>query len=167
MTARAAEFGAGGMKALERADRGEHDRKAELAVELGHGGVDLAHVAQHPRPERDGIERHAVPAQRSLGLGAADDVVPVVLVQVLPRLGDDLVQVEQVAGGRGGVMDGWRFGRLGIAFLHVGPGRVGGRGEERCEPIMMLTPASGRQPVSELASLGSLRSSWATRGGKR
>ena len=125
----------------------KHDRQPQLAAELADRGIDLADVAQHPRPERDGVERHAVAPQRGLGFGAADDVVPVVLVEVLPRLGDDLVQVEQVARGRGGVMDGWRFGRLGIAFLHVGPGRVGVRGQRRRDPIMMLITASGRQPV--------------------
>ena len=39
---------------------------------------------------------------------AADDVVPVVLVQVLPRLGDDLVQIEKVARVGRGVVDGLR-----------------------------------------------------------
>ena len=44
-------------------------------------------VAQHPRPERDLVERHAVAPHRGLGLGGADDVVPGVLVEVGARLG--------------------------------------------------------------------------------
>ena len=35
-----------------------------------------------------------------IALGPADDVVPVVLVQILPRLGDDLVQVQEFRRGR-------------------------------------------------------------------
>jgi hypothetical protein len=91
-------FGAGGVKALERADRREHHRQAKFAPEFADRGIDLADVAQHARPEGDGVERHTVAPQRGLRFDAADDVVPVVLVQVLPRLGDELVQVEQIAG---------------------------------------------------------------------
>ena len=106
------------MEALERADRREHHRQAQLAAELADRGVDLADVAQHARPERDRVERHAVAPQRGLALDAADDVVPVVLVEVLPRLGDDLVQVEKVAGIGRRVVDGRCWG---CAFLHEGP----------------------------------------------
>ena len=49
---------------------------------------------------------------------AADDVVPVVLVEILPRLGDDLVQVAGIAGCRRGVVD--RGGLVG-AILHDEP----------------------------------------------
>ena len=55
----------------------------------------MLHVPQHTRPERHRIERHAVTPQRRLGLDAADDVVPGVLVEILPRFGDDFVQVEE------------------------------------------------------------------------
>ena len=114
------------MKALQRADRSEHDRQAKLAAEPAHHGVDLADVTQDTRPERDRVERHAVPAQRGLGFRPADDVVPVVLVEVLPGLGDDLVQIEQLAGSGLGVVDG---GLIGIAFLHEGhTGRRGRAG---------------------------------------
>ncbi len=85
-------LGAGGVKALERADRRKHHREPKRASELAHRGIDLADVAQHPRPERDRVERHAVAPQRGLGFGAPDDVVPIVLIEVLPRLGDDLMQ---------------------------------------------------------------------------
>ena len=87
--------GALGMEAFQGADRTQHDRQPQLAAEKFGRGIDLADVAQHARPERDGIERHAVSSQRRLGLDAADDVVPGVLIEVLPRLGDDLVQVEE------------------------------------------------------------------------
>ena len=89
--------GARRMEALERADRREDQRQPHLAAELAGRGIDIADVAQDARAERQGLQRHAVAPQRRLGLRAADDVVPVVLVEVLPRLGDDLVQVEQVA----------------------------------------------------------------------
>ena len=94
--------GALGMKAFQRADRAEHDRQPQLAAENFGRGIDLADVAQHARPERDRIERQAVAPQRRLGFDAADDIVPVVLVEILPRLGDDLVQVEEFIALRGG-----------------------------------------------------------------
>ena len=88
-------LGPAGMEAFQRADRTEHDRQPQLASEHFGRRIDLAHVAQHARPERDGVERHAVSSQRRLGLDAADDVVPIVLVQVLPGPGDNLVQVQE------------------------------------------------------------------------
>src|SRR5437660_282274 len=83
-------------------------------------------VAKRPRAERDRIERHAVAPQGGLRFRTADDVVPIVLVQVLPRLGDELMQVEQVARLGGDVVDRARLGHgigLGMAFLHAGPSR--------------------------------------------
>ena len=119
-------FGAGGVKALERSNRREDDRQAELAPELAYGCVDLADVAQHTRAKRNGVERHAVAPQRGLGFRATDDVVPVVLVEVLPRLGDELMQVVQVARRRRGVVDrGWLVG----AILHDEPIELEKRGE--------------------------------------
>ena len=119
-------FRAGGVKTLERADRREHDREPELAPELAYRRIDLADVAQHARTKGDGVERHAVAPQRGLGLRPADDVVPVVLVEVLPRLGDELMQVVQVARRRRGVVDrGWLVG----AILHDEPIELEKRGQ--------------------------------------
>ena len=52
---------------------------AQLAAEPLDRRVDPADVGQNARSERDRVERHAVAPQRRLGLGGADDVVPVVL----------------------------------------------------------------------------------------
>ena len=41
------------------------------------------------------FERHAVAPQRGFGLHAADDVIPVVLIEVLARFGDHFVQVQK------------------------------------------------------------------------
>ena len=72
------------------------------------------------------VERHAVAPQRGLGFRPADDVVPVVLVEVLPRLGDELMEVVQVARRRRGVVDrGWLVG----AILHDEPIELETRGE--------------------------------------
>ena len=84
------------MKAFQRADRTQHDRQAQLVAEHFRRGIDLADVAQHARPERDRVERHAVAPQRRLGLGAADDIVPIVLVEIGAGLGDDFVQVHEL-----------------------------------------------------------------------
>jgi hypothetical protein len=102
-------------KAFERAHRGEHDGKPQPAPEHLRGGIDLAHVPQHPRPERDLVEGEAVAAKRRFGLGGADDIVPVVLVQVLPRFGDDLMQGLEIEAGGGETEAG---GFLGILILH-------------------------------------------------
>ena len=109
---------AGGMKALERADRREHDRQAELAPELADRRVDLADVAQHARAKRDRVERHAVAPQRGLGFRPADDVIPVVLVEVLPRLGDEFMEVVQIAGA---VAVSWTEAGWSARFLHDEP----------------------------------------------
>ena len=84
-----------GVKTFQRADRAQHDRQPQLAAENFSRDVDLADVPQYARPERDRVQRHAISSQRGLGLDAADDVVPGVLVEILSRLGDDLVQVEE------------------------------------------------------------------------
>ncbi len=55
--------------------------------------IDVRHVAQHPRAEADRIERQAVARQGRLGLRAADQVVPIVAVEVGARLRHELVQV--------------------------------------------------------------------------
>ena len=94
-------LGAAGMKAFQRADRAKHDRQPQLLAEHFGRGIDLADVAQHARPERDRVERHAVAPQRRLGLGAADDVVPIVLVEIGAGFGDELVQVVKFARRRG------------------------------------------------------------------
>ncbi len=103
------------VKAFQRADRGEQQRQPQPAPEPLDRRVDPAHVAQHARTERDLIEGETVAAQRGFGLGGADDVVPVVLVEVLPRLGDDLVQGLEIDGGGGEAPVG---GLFGILLLH-------------------------------------------------
>ena len=83
--------------------------------------------------EGDGIGPEITAATMAV-LHAADDVVPVVLVQVLPRLGDDLMQIEKVARGDRGVVDGRGAGiaLLHIALLHGGPTKW--RGGTRIPP---------------------------------
>ena len=119
--------GAAGMEAFQRADRAQHDRQPQLAAEHFGRSIDLADVAQHARPERDRVERHPIAPQRRFGLGAADDVIPIVLIEVLPGLGDKLVQVLKFVR-RGRVGGGARFIRLLIG--HRESGRlvaIGGR----------------------------------------
>ncbi len=80
------------LEGFQRTDRRQHHRQADLlAQDLGRR-IDLADVAQHARPEGDRIERHAVAPQRRLGLGAADQVIPDVGVELELRRFDDLVQ---------------------------------------------------------------------------
>ena len=109
-----------GLEQFERADRRDHHRQPHPAAELLDGSIDLRDVAQHARPERDLVERHAVAAHGGLGLGGADDVVPGVLVEVGARLADQLVQVLEL------LAAGAEFDRLrrdaGRFVHHVLPG---------------------------------------------
>ena len=54
--------------------------------------INCADIAQDPRAQSDRIERHPVAAQGGFSLGATNDVVPVIVVQLLPRFSNDLVQ---------------------------------------------------------------------------
>ena len=63
------------------------------------------------------FERHAVAPQRRLGFDAADDVIPLVLSEVLPRLGDDFMQVQEFQRLRCVAQLG---GLVGIVLGHVG-----------------------------------------------
>src|SRR3569833_1066028 len=53
----------------------------------------MGDIAQHARTERDLVEGHAVAAKRGLRLGAADDIIPRVLVELGSGFADELVQV--------------------------------------------------------------------------
>ena len=55
-------------------------------------GIDMAHIGQHPRPQRHLIQRGPVARQRRLAFGAADQVVPGVVVELLAGFLDELVQ---------------------------------------------------------------------------
>ena len=77
---------------LEAADRGEGDGQADGVAEEACGRVDSLDVDQHAGAEADAVEGEAVAAHGGLGGGAADEVVPDVLVEVVARGGDDLVE---------------------------------------------------------------------------
>src|SRR5207244_11391602 len=68
-------------------------RQAQFLAEQGAAAMDVRDVAQHPRPETERVERQAVARQRRLALGAADQVVPIVAIEVLPRDLDEFVKV--------------------------------------------------------------------------
>jgi len=59
--------------------------------------VDLVDVDQDAGAEGDAVEREAVAAQGGLGLGAADQIVPDILVELEAGRLDQLVQVEKLA----------------------------------------------------------------------
>jgi hypothetical protein len=111
--------GPAGGETLQRADRAEHDRQPQPAPQHLGRGIDLIHVAQYARPQCEAIERHAIAPQRGLGFRAADDVVPIVLIEILPGLGDKLVQVQEF-GRRRGVAQRCRF--LEAFLVHLGAG---------------------------------------------
>ncbi len=107
--------GGAGMEAFQRADRRQHHGQPQPPPERRHMRIHMGDVAQHPRPEAELIEREPVAPQRGFRLGGADDVVPVVLVEILARLGDDLVQGLEIGSGRRQALRGELFG---IAVLH-------------------------------------------------
>ncbi len=92
--------GARGIEDFQRADRGQHDRQPHLAAEAFDCRVDLGDIAQHARPERDLVQRHAVAPHRGLGLGGADDVIPGIPVEVGAGLAHELMQVLERLGAR-------------------------------------------------------------------
>src|SRR5262249_52562943 len=57
------------------------------------GRIDLGNVAQHARPERNLVERHAVAPHGGLSLGGTDDIIPCVLVEPDAGLAHEFVQV--------------------------------------------------------------------------
>src|SRR5205085_3982278 len=84
---------AAGLEILQRADRCAQHRNAQATPEQAAAAIDLRDVAQYPRAKADRIEREAVARQRRLALRAADQVIPIVAVEVLPRDFDEFVQV--------------------------------------------------------------------------
>ena len=116
---RAHHAGAGaGIEQLQCADRRQHHRQPQLAAEHLDRGIDLGDIAQHPRPERDLVQRHAVAAHGGLGLGGADDVVPGILVEVGAGLAHEFMQVLELFAA-GAEFNGLRLdaGRLVHVFL--------------------------------------------------
>ena len=78
---------------FQRADRRAQHRDAQLFAEQCAAAVDVRYIAQYPRPEADRIERQPIARQGRFGLGAADQIVPVIAVEIGSRLRDELVQV--------------------------------------------------------------------------
>jgi hypothetical protein len=85
---------------FEGPDRRAQYWDAQLFAEQPGGAIDVRHVAQYPRAEAYRIERQAVARQGRFGLRAADQVVPIVAIEVGPRLRHELVQVLEAAFGR-------------------------------------------------------------------
>ena len=88
--------GAVGIEGLQRADRRQNGRDAQLLAEEGGRRIDGRDVDQDARPERDLVEGEPVPPQRRLRLRAADQVVPGALIQLPTRLLDDLLVADHV-----------------------------------------------------------------------
>ena len=145
--------GAAGIEDFERADRRQHDRQAQLAAEQLDRRIDLGDVAQHPRPERDLVQRHAVAPHGGLGLGGADDVVPGVLVEIGPRLarriraGSGIPQLlapsSAVAAGRMRVLRSW-----------YPPGNAGVRRADRLGLSPIASPSFHAIPKIAMAAIG-------------
>jgi hypothetical protein len=82
---------------LQRADRRTQHGDAHLFAEQRAAAIDVRDIAQYPRPKPYRIERQAVARQGRLGLGAADQIVPIVAIEIGARLRDKLVQVQETA----------------------------------------------------------------------
>jgi hypothetical protein len=65
-----------GGEVLQRADRRQQHRQAELVAQQFAATIDLRDVAQHPRPKGDGIQRQSVALVGRLGFGRAHQIVP-------------------------------------------------------------------------------------------
>ena len=81
------------LEILQGADRRAEHRDAQFATEQSARAIDVGDVAQHARAKADRIEREAIARQRRLGLRAADQIIPIVAVEVLARDLDELMKV--------------------------------------------------------------------------
>jgi len=75
----------------------QQHRDAQLLAEQREAAIDVRHIAQYPRAEADRIERQAVACQGRIGLGAADQVVPIVAIEFGARLRHEFMQVLKTA----------------------------------------------------------------------
>src|SRR6266404_541348 len=82
---------------LKRADRRAQHRDAQLFAEQRAAAIDVRDIAQYPRAEADRIERQAVARQGGFGLRAADQVIPIVAIEVGARLRHEFMQVLKTA----------------------------------------------------------------------
>ncbi len=78
---------------LDAADRRQRHRHLQGAAEEFAAGVGVIDVAQDARAQREQVDRQPVAAHRGFGLGAADQVVPHVAVELGARRCDDLMQI--------------------------------------------------------------------------
>ena len=143
------------MHLIQRAHRRRHDRQRQRQPQERRRRVDLAHVAQHPRPEHIVAHRPPVVPQRGLAIRAARHVVPHVRRQVRPRRPPQLRQRHELCGHchrpaplRGSRLSPWGFrggqfespgsselgrGAIGRAnWEHRGRGATSGVGRPRC-----------------------------------
>ena len=77
--------GAARLEQLQRTDRRHQHRDAQwFAEQTGRWGR-LRHVAQHPRPKSERVQRHPVARQESLGFRTANQVVPDIAIKLDAR----------------------------------------------------------------------------------
>jgi hypothetical protein len=86
----------------------EHERERERAAEQRRGGIDVADVAQHARPELDATEGVGVGRERHFVLGAAVDVVEHTAWETPPS---DTAEIGDVGGARESARDRVEFDR--------------------------------------------------------
>ena len=80
---------------FQAADRCHHQWQSQCAAQKMRGWVDVADIAQHARTERDRVQRHPIALQGGLGLGAPDDVIPIVQRQFLTRFFHQFMQGQE------------------------------------------------------------------------
>ena len=83
----------GRIEYLQRADRCAQHRDAQLLAEQCAAAIDVRHVAQDPRPKAYRIKREPVARQGRFCLRAADQIVPIVAIEIDARPRDEFVKV--------------------------------------------------------------------------
>jgi hypothetical protein len=64
------------------------------------GWIPLARIAQHPGPRGKAVNRPATPANGTFGFGSAVDVMPLVIVELMPGSPYKFVQGEKLVARR-------------------------------------------------------------------
>jgi len=93
LTRRACRCGASfGSKKFQTTDRSKNDRQAQLASQERGLSRNMTHISKYARTKGEGIQCCSVATQSCFGFSAADNVVPMIVIEFLPCFLNNFVQ---------------------------------------------------------------------------
>ena len=81
---------------LQRADRGQDGRDAQLLAQEGGRRIDVGDVDQDARSECDAVEGEPIPTECRLRFRAADQVVPRALIQATAGFPNEFLVADEI-----------------------------------------------------------------------